>query len=127
MIVDTSALIAMLREEPEAEAFRDRLVGAANVRVSAGTLLESRIVAARTDNDGELRRLLETAAAEVVAFDARQAELAFDGFVRFGKGRHPAGLNFGDLFAYALARSTGEPLLFKGDDFGQTDIEGALE
>jgi ribonuclease VapC len=127
MIVDTSALIAMLREEPEAEAFRERLLGAANVRVSAGTLVEARIVAARTDNDGELRRLLDTAAAEIVPFDARQAELAFDGFIRFGRGRHPAGLNLGDLFAYALARTAGEPLLFKGGDFGQTDVESAIE
>lgn len=127
MIVDTSALIAMLREEPEAEDFRDRLLDAANVRVSAGTLVEARIVAERTDNDAELRRLLATAAAEVVPFDARQAEFAFDGFVRFGKGRHPAGLNLGDLFAYALAKSTDEPLLFKGADFRQTDVESAME
>ena len=127
MIVDTSALIAMLREEPEAEEFRDRLLDAANVRISAGTLVEARIVAARTDNDAELSRLLATAAVDVVPFDARQAEFAFDGFVRFGKGRHPAGLNFGDLFAYALAKSTDEPLLFKGPDFGRTDVESAME
>jgi ribonuclease VapC len=126
MIVDTSALIAMLREEPEAEAFRDKLLAAANVRVSAGTLVEARIVAARTDNDGDLRRLLDTAAAEIVPFDARQAELAFDGFVRFGRGRHPAGLNLGDLFAYALAKAVDEPLLFKGGDFAQTDVENAI-
>jgi ribonuclease VapC len=127
MIVDTSALIAMLREEPGAEDFRNRLLTAAHVQLSAGTLVEARIVAARTDNDGDLRRLLATAAAEVVPFDARQAEFAFDGFLRFGKGRHPAGLNLGDLFAYALARSAGEPLLFKGAGFSLTDVESTVK
>ncbi len=67
--------------------------------------------------------ILEVLGIDVVPVDARQVDLAFDGFRRFGKGRHPAGLNFGDLFAYALARALDAPLLFKGDDFGRTDVK----
>lgn len=125
MIVDTSALIAMLREEPEAGNLRARLTEAAAVRLSAGTLVEARLVAARTDNDRDLGKLLDAAEAEIVPFDARQAELAFGAFIRFGKGRHPAGLNFGDLFAYALAKASDEPLLFKGEEFARTDVKVA--
>ncbi len=125
MIVDTSALIAVVRREPEADRFIDHLLAASEVRISAGTLIEMRIVAERDGGSAELDVLLEAAAVEVVPVDARQVELAFDGFRRFGKGRHPAGLNFGDLFAYALARALDEPLLFKGGDFAQTDIEAA--
>ena len=125
MIVDTSALIAVLRREPEADRFIDLLLAASEARISAGTLLELRIVAERDGGTEELSELLETLGVEVMPVDARQVDLAFEGFRRFGKGRHPAGLNFGDLFAYALAQVLGEPLLFKGDDFAQTDIEAA--
>ena len=125
MIVDTSALIAVLRREPEADRFIDLLLAASEARISAGTLLELRIVAERDGGSEELAALLATLGVEVVPVDARQVDLALEGFRRFGKGRHPAGLNFGDLFAYALAQVLGEPLLFKGDDFAQTDIEAA--
>lgn len=125
MIVDTSAMVAVLRRETEADRFIDRLLAASDVRISAGTLLELRIVAERDGGSEELAELLETLGVEVVPVDARQVDLAFDGFRRFGKGRHPAGLNFGDLFAYALAQVLGEPLLFKGDDFARTDIAAA--
>ena len=125
MIVDTSALIAVLRREPEVDRLIDRLLAAPDVRISTGTLLETRIVAERDGGTDELLKLMEAVGIEVVPVDARQAELAFDGFRRFGKGRHPAGLNFGDLFAYALARALNEPLLFKGDDFVQTDVKAA--
>ena len=125
MIVDTSALIAVLRREPEADRFVDRLLATSEVRISAGTLLEIRIVAERDDGGAEFEELLEAVGIEVVPVDARHVELAFDGFRRFGKGRHPAGLNFGDLFAYALARALDESLLFKGDDFTRTDIKAA--
>ena len=125
MIVDTSALVAVLRREPEADRFIELLLAASEARISAGTLLEMRIVAERDRGTEELSELLETLGVEIVPVDARQVDLAFDGFRRFGKGRHPAGLNFGDLFAYALARALGEPVLFKGDDFAQTDIEAA--
>jgi ribonuclease VapC len=123
VIVDTSALIAILRGEPDADRLAERLLTAATVRVSAGTLLEARLVAARDGGLKELGDLVETIGAVVVPVDKDQIDVALDGFQRFGKGRHAAGLNFGDLFAYALARSLGEPLLFKGGDFGLTDIE----
>jgi len=125
MIVDTSALISMLREEPDAEALRTKLAEAPSASLSVGTFLEARIVAARTGNESDLRRLLDAAGATVVAFDERQAEIAYEGFRRYGEGRHPAGLNFGDLFAYALARASDEPLLFKGADFALTDVRTA--
>lgn len=125
MIVDTSALIAILRGEPDGPALLDRLLAAADVRISAGTLLEARLVAARDAGLAELAELLEAAGIEVEPVDEAQVDAAFDGFVRFGKGRHAAGLNYGDCFAYGLAKSLGEPLLFKGDDFSQTDVEPA--
>ena len=125
MIVDTSALIVVLRREPEADRFIDRLLATSEVRISAGTLLEIRIVAERDGGSAELEELLAALGIEVVPVDARQADLAFDGFRSFGKGRHPAALNFGDLFAYALARAMDEPLLFKGDDFNRTDVKAA--
>lgn len=125
MIVDTSALVTILRREPEADRFIDRLLAVPDVRVSAGTLLETRLVAERDGGTAELGEIIEVASIEIVPVDARQVDLAFDGFRRFGKGRHAAGLNFGDLFAYALAHALDEPLLFKGDDFAQTDVKAA--
>jgi ribonuclease VapC len=125
MIVDSSALIAVLRREPEADAVIDRLLASAEVRISAGTLLEARIVAERDRGTTDLEALLEIIGVEVVPVDAQQADLAFDGFRRFGRGRHRAGLNVGDLFAYALARAEGQPLLFKGGDFAHTDVKAA--
>jgi ribonuclease VapC len=125
MILDTSALVAVLRREPDKDRLIDRLLAAADVRISAGTLIETRIVAERDGGGQELLELTELLGVEVVAVDARQGELASEGFRRFGKGRHAAGLNFGDLFAYALARALDEPLLFKGDDFAQTDVKAA--
>ncbi len=122
MIVDTSALIAVLRREPEADGFVESLLASSAVRVSAGTLLETRIVAERDGGTADLAELLEAIGVDVVPVDARQVDLAFDGFRRFGKGRHPAGLNFGDLFAYALAHALDAPLLFKGNDFARTDV-----
>ena len=126
MIIDTSALIAILRQEEEGARFTDVLLQSADNRISAGTLLEAQLIAAGYNGLDELVALLEEIDVEIVPFDARQAELAFEAFQRFGKGRHPAGLNFGDCFAYALARTLDEPLLFKGNDFSQTDIEPAV-
>ena len=125
MIVDTSALIAILRGEPDGPALLERLLAATEVRISAGTLLEARIVAARDEGLAELAELLEAAGIEVEPVDQAQVDAAIDGFLRFGKGRHAAGLNYGDCFAYGLARTTGEALLFKGNDFARTDIEPA--
>jgi ribonuclease VapC len=124
VIVDTSALIAILRGEPEADRFSEQLLAAPSVHVSAGTLLEARLVAARDGGLKELAELVQAIGAVIVPVDETQIDAALDGFLRFGKGRHSAGLNFGDLFAYALARSREEPLLFKGGDFGLTDIAG---
>lgn len=126
MIIDTSALIAILRQEPEAAAFTDALLRSAENRISAATLLEAQLVALGYGGLKELTALLQEIGAEIVPFDERQAELALDGFRRFGKGRHPASLNYGDCFAYALARALDEPLLFKGRDFSKTDVEQAI-
>ena len=122
MIVDTSALVAVLRREAGADRLIEHLLSEAEVRISAGTLLETRIVAERDGGTAELEELIETIGVEVVPVDARQVALAFEGFRRFGKGRHRAGLNFGDLFAYALARALDEPLLYQGADFIHTDV-----
>lgn len=128
MIVDTSALIAVLRGEPEARQLLAVMLRESVVRMSSATLLETRIVAEREGRGGsEVDELIAEAGIDIVPPDLQQIEFAFEGFQRFGKGRHPAGLNFGDLFAYALARSAGEPLLFKGADFGQTDVESAIK
>ena len=123
MIVDTSALIAIVREEPDADDFIDHLLTGSPIRMSAGTLIEARMVAERDGGRRELDALVAQVEIEIVPVDIRQVELASTGFQRFGKGRHKAGLNLGDLFAYALARATGEPLLCKGNDFVYTDVE----
>lgn len=125
MIVDTSTLIAILRREPESDRLVDRLLTTPEARISAGTMLETRIVAERDGGTTELKELIEAADIEVVPVDSRQIDLAFDAFTRYGKGRHRAGLNFGDLFAYALSRALDEALLFKGDDFVHTDVKAA--
>ncbi|MBA3811775.1 MAG: type II toxin-antitoxin system VapC family toxin [Caulobacteraceae bacterium] len=128
MVVDSSALMAILGREPEEREFRNAIKTAANRLLSAATRVEVGLVAlSRRGEPGldQMRALLEGLKLEVVALSDEQAKLAIDAFRRFGKGRHPAGLNFGDCFSYALAKATGEPLLFKGDDFSQTDIERA--
>ena len=129
MILDTSALFAILADEWEAPFFEE-LIEADPVRLlSAGSLLETAIVVeARYGEAGgrELDLLLHAAQIEVVAVNREQAERARRAWRRFGKGNHPAGLNYGDCFAYALAKHTGEPLLYKGDDFGKTDVRPAL-
>ena len=130
MVIDTSALIAILGDEPEALRFEAAIVSDPVRLVSAGTLVETSIVIeARYGEAGgrELDLLLHKAQIEVVPFDQEQAEMARDAYRRYGKGRHAAALNYGDCFAYALCAVRGEPLLFKGDDFGQTDLRSALE
>lgn len=126
MIVDTSAIVAILRRENGFEILRERLLASRELRISAGTLIEARIVVERYDGAPELDEFLGDNDIEIVPVDARHVELAHEGFRRFGKGRHSARLNFGDLFAYALARAYDEPLLFIGTDFGATDIRSAL-
>lgn len=125
MVLDTSALVALLLDEPEAEEFRTAVEDDTTRLVSAVTLLETALVIeARKGEPGgrELDALIHKAEIVVVAVDAEHVSEARRAYRRFGKGRHPAGLNFGDVLAYALARTSGEPLLFKGDDFAKTDI-----
>ena len=126
MIVDTSALIAILRKEQGYQSFIEALLKTDRVRISAATLLESRMVANRDNGLPELAELLVILDAEIIAVDQTQAEIAFQGFLRYGQGQHPAGLNFGDCFSYALAKAHDEPLPFKGDDFSRTDIAAAI-
>ena len=129
MVIDSSALVAIIAGEPERRVFVE-LINLAGVRlVAAPTLLETSMVLLGREGEMAVRAVRDfctEARVEVVPFDQAQLELAIDAFRRFGKGRHPAGLNFGDSFAYALAQATGEPLLFKGDDFAQTDVKRAL-
>ena len=127
MVVDTSALIAILQDEPERRALTDAMT-AAPCRVSSATLVEAGIVMQGRYGDGgagRLDALLSQTRVEVLPLTAAHASAARGAFRRFGKGRHPAGLNYGDCFSYALAVALSEPLLFVGDDFGQTDVDVA--
>lgn len=125
MIVDTSALVAVLRAEPDAPAFATALRAAETVRVSSATVLEASIVLGPTRH-GDLDALLSGIGATVDALDQHQALVARQAYARFGKGSgSPARLNLGDTFSYALAKVSGEPLLFKGHDFTHTDVEPA--
>lgn len=128
MVIDSSAVLAILQDEPERSAF-NALIAAADTRLlSAASLVELSIVLeARfgADGQGDLDLFLSTAEIEIVAVDREQAELARGAFSRYGKGRHRAGLNVGDCFAYALAKRAGSPLLFKGNDFTHTDLQPA--
>jgi ribonuclease VapC len=126
MVIDTSALLAIFLGEPERKAFLDAIVNSETRSISAGNVLEAGIVleAKRGESAGrELDLFVVKTNVQIVAVDAEQIDIARSAWRRFGKGRHPAGLNFGDCFAYALARSSGEPLLAKGEDFKRTDIE----
>jgi ribonuclease VapC len=130
VIVDTSALIAILRGEPDADRYIAALARAAQPRISAGTYLETAIVVDANRDPVLSRRLDELLAATEVHVETvslNQVEIARDAYRDFGKGRHPAALNFGDCFAYALAKDSGEPLLYKGDDFARTDVASALD
>jgi ribonuclease VapC len=126
MVIDSSALIAMLRIEPEASVFEQAIFRDPVRLVSAVTKLESGMVAAGRRGPvgaADLDLLLAWISATIVPFDERQADIARDAFVRYGKGRHRACLNFGGCAAYALAIAEAEPLLFKGTDFAATDVE----
>jgi len=128
MIVDSSALVAILMVEPEARRLTTAIARCAVGRLPASCLFEtSMLILSRRGEDGvrDLDLYIARSRMEIVPFTQSQAGLARDAFRRFGKGRHPAKLNFGDCMAYALAKETGEELLFKGTDFGQTDIVAA--
>jgi len=128
MIVDSSAVIAVLRNEPDAGAIAEALRQAPLRRISAVTYVEAAVVADNNRNPVLSRRfddLIRNAQMLVEPVTLRQAEIARQAYRDFGKGRHKAGLNFGDCFAYALAKEMDEPLLFKGKDFTHTDVEVA--
>lgn len=129
MVIDTSAIIAILSDEPEAASF-ERAFEVDPVRLlSAASFLEaSLVIEARYGEAGgrELDLLVVKSGIEIVPVTLEQAEVARTAFRRFGKGRHRAALNFGDCFTYALAKVTSEPLLFKGRDFRETDLESVL-
>jgi len=128
MIVDTSAIIAVLKNEPDADAFALALQQAPVCRVSGVTWVEAAVVTDGNRNPVLSRRfddLLRDVHMRVETVTAKQAEIARHAYRDFGKGRHKAGLNFGDCFAYALAKEVDEPLLFKGNDFARTDVEVA--
>lgn len=128
MIIDTSALLAILLGEPDAGRYEDAIAAAWPRRMSAIALLEAAMVVESRGGakaGHELDVLLEKAAVELVPVTSEHANAARRAWRRFGKGNHRAALNFGDCFAYALAQTTGEPLLFKGEDFSHTDIEPA--
>ncbi len=125
MVIDTSALICIINSEPEAESFlrlihadQRRLISVVSI-VEAGIVLEKRF---GSTGSRELENAIHRLKLSVETVDQEQGRAALLAFWRFGKGLHPAGLNFGDCFTYALARTTSEPLLFKGNDFSKTDL-----
>lgn len=129
MIVDTSALVAIILKETDYRPFLDKIMDAQASRLSAVSYLETSMVLLTRRGDTaieELDQLLPETNIHVVPVDVNQSRLAVAAFRQYGKGRHPAALNFGDCFSYALAKDTGEPLLFKGTDFSKTDIEVAI-
>jgi len=129
LVIDTSALVALLGMEPEAARLAQAIEGDAVRLLSAATLLESSIVLESRQGEAAVRELdllLAKAGVQIEPVTAEQAEVARQAWRRFGKGRHGAGLNFGDCFSYALSRVTGEALLFKGKDFPQTDVTAAI-
>ncbi len=131
MILDSSAIVAILRGEPEAAALTVLITNSPVVRISAATYVELGVVIDGSRDpvlSGTLDRVLEESRVTIEALTRSQALIARAAYQKFGKGSgHPARLNMGDCFAYALARDLGEPLLFKGDDFPLTDIEIVIE
>jgi ribonuclease VapC len=125
MVIDSSALVAIVLQEPDASIYYAAIANSVVRLLSAAAFVEASLVLLRrltTGATAALDSLIGHLKIEVISVDHRQALLAREAFQRFGKGRHPAGLNFGDCFSYALAKQTGEPLLYKGVDFSETDI-----
>jgi ribonuclease VapC len=129
IVIDSSALIAILRREPEADSFLQVIAVADGCLLSSVSLLETSMVLAGRTGDAaswtDLDALIARAAMQVVAQDAGLVEAAREAFRRYGKGRHPAGLNLGDCASYAVAKARNLPLLFKGNDFPKTDLTAA--
>jgi ribonuclease VapC len=129
VVVDSSALAAILFKEPDGAGFARALIRAPSLLMSAATYVEISVVTTMRLGPAGLvpmDRIISRMGIELVPLSAEQARAARDAFAAFGKGRHPAGLNFGDCFAYALARESGRALLFKGGDFRLTDVRPAL-
>jgi len=128
MVIDTSAVVAILRNEPEAAALEKALVGDPVRLIPATCVLEARMVLISRRGEHALAEIdlwLSKIAAEIIPVDAELVDLATQAWLAYGKGRHPAALNFADCLSYALAKRADEPLLFIGNDFSQTDIEAA--
>ena len=126
MVIDSSALLAILLDESDATLFLDHLSRDAPKHISTATLVESQIVTLRilgADGLQELRLLLQLGQITAIQLTPDHVEWALQGWRHYGKGRHPAGLNMGDCFSYALAKALEEPLLYKGNDFGRTDVQ----
>ncbi|MGB5686080.1 MAG: type II toxin-antitoxin system VapC family toxin [Candidatus Electrothrix sp.] len=126
IVADTSAFMAILLQEEDGPLYRDTLMAAERIFISTATAVELHIVVtAKLGSEGILRldRLLALPLFEIVPVDHQQMNIANQAYERFGKGRHRAKLNYGDLFSYALAKKTDLPLLFKGDDFSKTDLK----
>lgn len=125
IVVETSALMAILQGEPEAQACRSIIDEHTELLVAAPNLTEALIVAAGRGLHGEMARLIDDLAPTIVPLTEARAYAASSDYMRWGKGSHAAHLNFGDCFAYALAKDRRQPLLFKGDDFARTDLMAA--
>jgi ribonuclease VapC len=128
MIIDTSAIIAILFGEDDAEIYAEAITRADSCRISAATFVETAVVVeAQTRNNGgrQFDAFIRRAGIAIEPVTEEQAHIALQAFIDFGKGRHPAGLNYGDCFSYALAKAAREPLLFKGKDFAKTDVNAA--
>ena len=129
MVIDTSALLAILQDEPERRAMNEVLEAVDSRSMSMATFVETSIVLEARFGATAVRDLdlfIERAGIELIDVDLEQGRAARRAYVRYGKGHHPAGLNFGDCFSYALANVRGESLLYKGDDFARTDAVAAL-
>ncbi len=130
MIIDSSAILAIVFSEADGLRLLDAMYRAESRRISAATWLETFVVFDRRQRPAgvlHVEELLSWIRPEIVSVTTDQARVARAAYELFGRGHHPARLNYGDCFAYALAKTTGEPLLFKGNDFSQTDIEPALK
>jgi ribonuclease VapC len=124
--VDTSALMAIVLKEPEADACKAALAAEDEILISAGTVAEALIVSARRSVDREVGRIIDRLGFDVVAVTPASARRIAEAYQRWGRGLHPAALNFGDCFAYEVAKEHACRLLYVGDDFAKTDIEGVL-
>lgn len=126
IVLDTSALMALLLAEPEADQIAEILKSNEDFKISAGTLAEAMIVAGRRGLSEAMARLLEGIAVEIETVSAAGAFAVAEAYSTWGKGIHPAGLNFGDCFSYVTAKMSGSSLLYVGDDFAKTDLHSAL-